>query len=138
MTAHRLNQFDPTDIGLKLGSQMRDMNPEARQKFVTALAIASGEPWQKVEALNFRGRGYKREKCECQITQFREPHRAPTNFACRRYATWKINGHNLCGVHANALVWERVLEENGYNAHSDGILIQDSLRPSEGREGETD
>jgi hypothetical protein len=57
----------------------------------------------------------------------------PTFFACTKYATWRINGYAMCGTHANAFVWERVLGENGYNAHSDGILIQDGLRPPQGR-----
>jgi hypothetical protein len=121
----------------ELALQVAVLSPEDRRVFSMALSQALGEPWQKVEALNFRGRGYKREKCQCQITQYREPHRAPTLFACNRYATWKINGLNLCGTHANALIWERVLQENGYNAHSDGILIQDGIRSSERRQEPT-
>jgi hypothetical protein len=138
MSAHRLCQFDPTDIGLKLGVQMKELSPEAKIKFMTALAVASGEPWQKIETLRVRGRGYRREKCQCQISQFREPHRAPTMYACKNYANWIVDGYNMCGTHANAFVWERVLQENGYDAHSDGVLIQDSLRPSERRKEPTD
>jgi hypothetical protein len=136
----QLTPLDATDakqLGLTLGVHLKNRPPDERAQFMEALAIATGEPWQKVEAIIPRGRGYRREKCACQITQYRLAHREPTFFACTKYATWRINGYAMCGTHANAFVWERVLGENGYNAHSDGILIQDGLRPPEGRKEPT-
>jgi hypothetical protein len=122
-----IDAMDFTGLGLIVGAHLLKSTPEERRQTLTAIAKVLNEPWQKVEAINFRGRGYKREKCQCQITQYRLDHRAPSFFACTKYATWKINNIAMCGSHANAFVWERVLQENGYNAHSDGIMIQDGV-----------